>query len=65
MEPVHIQTPYPEALETIKKKKNVVETEELLEIFKQVQINIPLLEAVKHLPACTKFLKDAVHPSVS
>ena len=31
---------------------------EMLELFKQVQINLPLLDAIKQVPAYAKFLKD-------
>ena len=32
--------------------------EKIREIFKQVKVNVPLLEAVEHVPSYTKFLKD-------
>ena len=32
--------------------------EEMFEIFRQVKINLPLLEAVKKIPSYAKFLKD-------
>ncbi|XP_042515343.1 uncharacterized protein LOC122089710 [Macadamia integrifolia] len=32
--------------------------EEMMELFKQVQINLPLLVAIKQVPAYAKFLKD-------
>ena len=32
--------------------------EKILEIFKQVKVNIPLLEAFEHVPSYAKFLKD-------
>jgi len=32
--------------------------EKILEIFKQVKVNIPLLEAVEQVPSYAKFLKD-------
>ncbi|XP_026449532.1 uncharacterized protein LOC113349714 [Papaver somniferum] len=31
---------------------------EILDIFKQVKINLPLLDAIKHVPAMAKFLKE-------
>ena len=31
---------------------------EIFELFKQVKINIPLLDAIKHVPSYAKFLKD-------
>ena len=45
-----------------KKKKAVVQNEELLKIFKQVQINMLLFEEIKHIPAYAKFLKDVCTP---
>ncbi|GAV84057.1 LOW QUALITY PROTEIN: hypothetical protein CFOL_v3_27502, partial [Cephalotus follicularis] len=32
--------------------------EEMMELFKQVQINLPLLDAIRQVPAYAKFLKD-------
>jgi len=34
--------------------------EDILEVFKQVQINIPFLDAIQHVPSYAKFLKDLV-----
>jgi len=31
---------------------------EIYDIFKQVQINIPMLDAIKQIPSYAKFLKD-------
>jgi hypothetical protein len=31
-----------------------------LEVFKQVQINIPFLDAIQQVPSYAKFLKDLV-----
>ncbi|XP_026450747.1 uncharacterized protein LOC113350854 [Papaver somniferum] len=31
---------------------------EILDIFKQVKVNLPLLDAIKHMPAMAKFLND-------
>ena len=31
---------------------------EIYEIFKQVKVNIPLLDAIKQIPSYAKFLKD-------
>ena len=31
--------------------------EELMELFKQVHINLPLLDAIQHVPTYTKFFK--------
>ncbi|GAV58900.1 hypothetical protein CFOL_v3_02433, partial [Cephalotus follicularis] len=32
--------------------------DEMMELFKQVQINLPLLDAIQQVPAYAKFLKD-------
>ncbi|XXG44752.1 hypothetical protein AAC387_Pa02g0020 [Persea americana] len=32
--------------------------DEMLDVFKQVKINLPLLDAIKQVPSCAKFLKD-------
>ncbi|KAJ0754891.1 putative nucleotidyltransferase, Ribonuclease H [Helianthus annuus] len=53
--------PYPEALKGPTKKvvnKRGPQQEELLEIFKQVKINLPLLDAIKQVPSYAKYLKD-------
>ncbi|XP_062164934.1 uncharacterized protein LOC133871512 [Alnus glutinosa] len=34
------------------------ENQDILEVFKQVKINIPLLDAIKQIPSYAKFLKD-------
>lgn len=53
------KAPYPSCLADPspfgKKSTNM---EEMLEIFKQVKINLPLLDAVKQIPSYAKFLKD-------
>jgi len=40
------------------KQRKVNQNSEIFEIFKQVRINIPLLDAIKHVPSYAKFLKD-------
>ncbi|XP_057981314.1 uncharacterized protein LOC131166759 [Malania oleifera] len=47
--------PFPQRLVSLHKDKQHAE---ILEIFKQVRINIPLLDAIKQIPAYAKFLKD-------
>ena len=32
--------------------------EKILEMFNEVKLNIPLLEAIQHVPSYVKFLKD-------
>jgi hypothetical protein len=34
--------------------------EDTLEVFKQVQINIPFLDAIQQIPSYAKFLKDLI-----
>ena len=42
----------------LRSKKNTTQMEKILEIFKQVKVNIPLLEVVEQIPSYAKFLKD-------
>jgi hypothetical protein len=49
------KTPYPERLQA---PKNGGKLEDILEVFKQVQINIPFLDAIQQIPSYAKFLKD-------
>ncbi|XP_026437515.1 uncharacterized protein LOC113335714 [Papaver somniferum] len=46
--------PFPQRL--FKKKPST--DAEILDIFKQVKINLPLLDAIKHVPVMAKFLKE-------
>ncbi|XP_026433424.1 uncharacterized protein LOC113330832 [Papaver somniferum] len=46
--------PFPQRL--AKKKPSTYA--EILDIFKQVKINLPLLDAIKHVPTMAKFLKE-------
>ena len=48
-------TPYPHRLRAPKKVNN---HSEIYELFKQVKLNIPLLDALKQIPSYAKFLKD-------
>ena len=47
--------PYPHRLRTPKKVNN---HSEIYELFKQVKLNIPLLDSIKQIPSYAKFLKD-------
>ncbi|XP_027184235.1 uncharacterized protein LOC113782548 [Coffea eugenioides] len=47
--------PFPNRLEKPKKQDK---EKEVLEIFRKVEINIPLLDAIKQVPRYTKFLRD-------
>jgi hypothetical protein len=51
------KAPYPERLRAPKKN---VQFAKILEVFKQVQINIPFLDAIQQVPTYAKFLKDLV-----
>ncbi|XP_042758017.1 uncharacterized protein LOC122197905 [Lactuca sativa] len=47
--------PFPERLKSTKKER---EENEIMQMFKRVQINIPLLEAIKQVPRYARFLED-------
>ena len=50
-----IPPPFPQVL---RKKKNSVNQTEMLEVLRQVKINIPLLDMIKQVPTYAKFLND-------
>ena len=53
------KAPFSDALKApIPADKKGGKLDEMLELFKQVQINLPLLDAIKQVPAYAKFLKD-------
>ena len=47
--------PFPQAL---RGKKKVINQTEILEVLRQVKVNIPLLDMIKQVPTYAKFLKD-------
>ncbi|KAM7488802.1 hypothetical protein LguiB_026286 [Lonicera macranthoides] len=51
------KAPFPHRL---KDNKKGTQFEKNLEVFKKVQINIPLLDAIRQVPSYAKFLKDLV-----
>jgi hypothetical protein len=51
------KAPYPDRLLTPKKWGKF---KDILEVFKQVQINIPFLDAIQQVPSYVKFLKDLI-----
>ena len=54
-------TPYPTALEKPEKPtfgKNGPQADDMWETFRQVKINIPLIDAIKQIPSYAKFLRD-------
>ena len=50
-----VPPPFPQALQ---KKKNAVNQTEMLEVLRQVKVNIPLLDMIKQVPTYAKFLKN-------
>ena len=52
---IKISPPFPQLL---RKKKNHVNQTEMLEVLRQVKVNIPLLDMIKQVPTYAKFLKD-------
>ena len=48
-------TPFPNRL---RPKKHSAQVEKTLELFKQVKVNIPLLDIIEQVPSYAKFLKD-------
>lgn len=51
--------PFPRRL--IQKKKKIEHEKENFDIFRKVEVNIPLLEAIRQVPRYAKFLKTLVH----
>ena len=47
--------PFPQAL---RGKKKALKQEGILEVLRQVKVNIPLLDMIKQVPTYAKFLKD-------
>ena len=47
--------PFPQAL---RNKKKAINQTEILEVLRQVKVNIPLLNMIKQVPTYAKFLKD-------
>ena len=52
---IRIPPPFPQVL---RKKKNHVNQTEMLEVLRQVKVNIPPLDMIKQVPTYAKFLKD-------
>ena len=50
-----IPAPYPQWL---RKPHNESKSQEFLELFTQVKINLSLLDAIKHVPVYANYLKD-------
>ena len=52
---ISVPPPFPQAL---RKKKSFVNQTEMLEVLRQVKVNIPLLDMIKQVPTYAKLLKD-------
>ena len=50
-----VPPPFPQAL---RKKKNSFNQTEMLEVLRQVKVNIPLLDMIRQVPIYAKFMKD-------
>ncbi|XP_021763808.1 uncharacterized protein LOC110728473 [Chenopodium quinoa] len=50
--------PFPSMLSSKNKKKDHEKEKETLDIFRKVEVNIPLLEAIRQVPRYAKFLKE-------
>ena len=57
-----LKVPFSHALKSKANKKLPVQQEELMELFKQMNFNIPLLNVIKHVPTYAKFLKELCTP---
>ena len=49
---------FPPFPQTLKAKKKAINQAEMLEVLRQVKVNIPLLDMIKQVPTYAKFLKD-------
>lgn len=57
--PVMPRVPFPAALNSPSPySKKAAAMEDMIETFKQVKINLPLIEAIRQVPSYAKFLKD-------
>jgi hypothetical protein len=57
--PYEPRAPFPERLKAPSHfGKQGEKIQDMMEVFKQVKINLPLLDAIKQVPAYAKFLKD-------
>jgi hypothetical protein len=59
-EPPRVLVPKAPYLERLQAPRNGGKLEDILEVFKQVQINILFLDAIQQIPSYAKFLKDLV-----
>jgi hypothetical protein len=59
-EPPRALVPKAPYLKRLQAPRNGGKLEDILEVFKQVRINIPFLDAIQQIPSYAKFLKDLV-----
>ena len=57
-EPAAKNSTPPPFLQALKAKKKAINQTEILEVLRQVKVNIPLLDMIKQVPTYGKFLKD-------
>ncbi|XP_047943030.1 uncharacterized protein LOC125189845 [Salvia hispanica] len=55
--PAEVRIPYPQR---VQKKKTDAQFSRFLDIFRKVNLNIPLVEALQEMPTYAKFLKDVL-----
>ena len=55
---IPIPLPFPQRALQSKKWAEKVQEKDILETFRKVEINIPLLDAIKQIPKYAKFLKE-------
>ncbi|XP_054824788.1 uncharacterized protein LOC129322505 [Prosopis cineraria] len=57
-DPILRDMPFPKALTRFAKKGQEEDRHDVFDILKKVEVNIPLLEMIKSMPKCAKFLKE-------
>ncbi|XP_061337760.1 uncharacterized protein LOC133284703 [Gastrolobium bilobum] len=55
---VHIPLPFPQRATQSKKQAAKAQDKEILDTFRKVEVNIPLLDAIQQIPRYAKFLKE-------
>ncbi|XP_054817828.1 uncharacterized protein LOC129317540 [Prosopis cineraria] len=57
-DPIPRDMPFPKALTRFAKKGQEEDKHDVFDMLKKVEVNIPLLEMIKSMPKCAKFLKE-------
>ncbi|KAJ9557173.1 LOW QUALITY PROTEIN: hypothetical protein OSB04_011787 [Centaurea solstitialis] len=55
IKPIPLYVPYPQRL---RNQKEELQFKKFLDVFRELHINIPFVEAIEHMPLYAKFLKD-------